>query len=133
MRPSRSRAPGGSGAASGVIVHRVTGRMHFAAIEGTLAPATRHLSGGWSTTAAMTDEARLKQELEALDQMRVVIDARLREAEDRQRYVVDPGAKETARADERAILAEMDRVMTRIRAVESKLLLARAAERPTTH
>ena len=81
----------------------------------------------------MTDEARLKQELEALDQKRVAIDARLREAEARQRYVIDADIKETARADERAILAEMDRVMTRIRAVESKLLMARAAERPTTH
>lgn len=73
----------------------------------------------------MTDQPALWQELATLDQRRQDCDHRLREALDRQRYSSDPGAGEAAKADERRLMGELDRVMTRIRAVEGKLLLAR--------
>lgn len=73
----------------------------------------------------MQDVGALWEELAALDQRRQEYDRRVREAVDRQRYSTQPGANETARADERRLMVELDRVMTRIRAVEGKLLLAR--------
>ena len=73
----------------------------------------------------MTDEAALWEELAALDRRRQDCDGRIRNAVDRQRYVSQPGAGETARDDERRLMVELDRIMTRIRAVEGKLLLKR--------
>lgn len=73
----------------------------------------------------MYDQAALWQELADLDLRRQDCDRRLREASDRQRYMAEPGASEAAKADERRLVLELDRVMTRIRSVEGKLLLAR--------
>lgn len=77
----------------------------------------------------MYDEGALWEELADLDRRRQDYDRRLRDALDRQRYVPEPGASEAARAEERRLMVELDRVMTRIRAVEGKLLLARRAAR----
>ena len=48
---------------------------------------------------------------------------KVREAADRQRYSSDARQKAQAAQDEAAYVAEMDRLMTRIRAVEAQLLL----------
>ena len=66
-----------------------------------------------------------------LDARRLDLDARLRDAVARQRYVPDESAAERARSDEATLLADMDRLMTRIRAVEAKLLLAASGKRPS--
>ena len=77
------------------------------------------------------ERAKLEQELVTLDESRQQLDRRIRDATDRQRYGGDGRAVEDARRDEQALLVEMDRLMTRIRAVEAKLLLVRkGAERP---
>ena len=73
----------------------------------------------------MSERARLEEELAALDARREVLDGRIRHAVQRQRYSRDPLDVDQARLDERAYVTEMDRVMTRIRAVEAKLLLLR--------
>ena len=79
----------------------------------------------------MLNQAALRQELTALDARRLDIDARLREAVARQRYARDRALAEQARSEEAALLADMDRLMTRIRAVEAKLLLAAGGKRPS--
>lgn len=79
----------------------------------------------------MLNEAALRQELTALDTRRLDLDARLRDAVARQRYARDRALTEQARSEEAALLADMDRLMTRIRAVEAKLLLAASGKRPS--
>lgn len=79
----------------------------------------------------MLDSAALRQELAVLDARRLDLDARLRDAVARQRYAPDESAAERARSDEATLLADMDRLMTRIRAVEAKLLLAASGKRPS--
>jgi uncharacterized protein YhaN len=79
----------------------------------------------------MLDSAALRQELAVLDARRLDFDARLRDAVARQRFAPDETAAERARSDEAALLAEMDRLMTRIRAVEAKLLLSASEKRPS--
>lgn len=66
----------------------------------------------------------LKRDLAKLDARRLELDAELRDAVSRQRYGGDAEGTERARADEARLLAELDRLMTRIRATEAKLLLA---------
>lgn len=73
----------------------------------------------------MFDEAKLKAELLDLHERRQVLDTKIREVENRLRFSRDPGAVEVARQDERTRITEMDRLMTRLRAVEAKLLIAR--------
>lgn len=73
----------------------------------------------------MQDVGALWEELAALDQRRQEYDRRIREAVNRQRYLTEVRANEAARSEERRLMTELDRVMTRIRAVEGKLLLAR--------
>lgn len=73
----------------------------------------------------MPDEAKLREELEEIDLRRQDLDRRIQETVDRQRYVQDSEEVERARTEERACLAEMDRLMTRIRAIEAKLQLLR--------
>jgi hypothetical protein len=75
----------------------------------------------------MPDEAKLREELAALDARRQDLDAGIRDAVDRQRYASNPDDVAAAQADERNRVVEMDRLMTRIRAAEGKLLLLRKA------
>ncbi len=77
--------------------------------------ATWHLIG--------VDRARLSEELISLDARQHALEVKIREAADRQRYSADPRQKAQAAQDEAEYVAEMDRLMTRIRAVEAKWLL----------
>jgi len=70
-----------------------------------------------------TDQARLSEELCSLDARQHALDRKVRDAADRQRFSSDPRQKAQAAQDEAALMAEMDRLMTRIRAVEAQLLL----------
>lgn len=79
----------------------------------------------------MLNATTLRQELTALDARRLDLDARLRDAVARQRYARDRALAERARSEEASLLADMDRLMTRIRAVEAKLLLTNSDKRPS--
>lgn len=76
----------------------------------------------------MPDRAALEQELAALDAERLALDGRIRDAVARQRHCTDPGQIAKARADEAMWLGRMDRLMTRIRAAEGRLLLERQGD-----
>ena len=69
------------------------------------------------------DQARLSEELCELDAKQHILDLKIREAAHRQRYSPDPQQVTRAAQDEAAYVAEMDRLMTRIRVVEAQLLL----------
>jgi hypothetical protein len=69
------------------------------------------------------DESRLLAELAHLDGERYRLDNVIRDAVDRKRYSSDPDEAARASAAERCYLVEMDRLMTRIRGVEGRLLL----------
>ena len=69
------------------------------------------------------DVARLRDELADLADRQGKIDAILRDAALRQRYGRDPESIAKAKEDEQRHLVLLDRLMTRIRAVEAKLLL----------
>lgn len=71
----------------------------------------------------MTDRAALERELARLDAERLALDGRIRDAVARQRFSADSGEIEQARRDEAKWLTHMDRLMTRIRAAEGRLLL----------
>jgi predicted nucleic acid-binding Zn-ribbon protein len=73
----------------------------------------------------MPDRKTLEAELRELDERREDIERTLRSALDRQRFADDPAVKETAQTDERTALRELDRLMTRTRAVEGQLLQQR--------
>jgi hypothetical protein len=70
----------------------------------------------------MAERESLETELRDLDLRRECVERRLREALDRQRFAADAAAAEAAKADERTTLRELDRLMTRSRAVEGQLL-----------
>ena len=70
-----------------------------------------------------TDQVRLSEELSSLDARQHALDMKVRDAADRQRYGTDQHQKAQAAQDEAAYVAEMDRLMTRMRAVEAQLLL----------
>jgi predicted nucleic acid-binding Zn-ribbon protein len=70
-----------------------------------------------------TDQVRLSEELCSLDARQHALDMKVRAAADQQRYCTDPGQKAQAAQDEATYMAEMDRLMTRIRAIEAQLLL----------
>jgi hypothetical protein len=78
-----------------------------------------------------SDEERLQTELVALAERQRSLDLRLAEALSRLKHLKD--ADETARAvaEERRLLAELDRLMTRTRAVEGQLLQIRKGRPPT--
>jgi hypothetical protein len=69
------------------------------------------------------DQARLSEELCDLDAKQHVLDLKIREAADQQRYSSDVRQRDRAAQDEASYVAEMDRLMTRMRAVEAQLLL----------
>lgn len=85
---------------------------------------------GFHLIGKMLDPEVLRQELATLDARRLELDARLRDAVARQRYAPDQDGAVRARSDETELLVDLDRVMTRIRAVEAKLLLAASGKRP---
>jgi hypothetical protein len=70
-----------------------------------------------------SDEEKLLAELATLDAERSRLDDLVRDAVDRKRYSSDPEQGARASAEERSYLVEMDRLMTRIRGVEGRLLL----------
>jgi len=69
------------------------------------------------------EDRRLSAKLAALDAERYRLDQVIREAVDRKRYSSDPDEVARAAAEERTYLVHMDRLMTRIRGVEGRLLL----------
>ena len=69
------------------------------------------------------DRARLSEELGDLDAKQRALDMKIRDAADQQRYSSDVRQRDQAAQDEATYVAEMDRLMTRIRAVEAQLLL----------
>ena len=79
------------------------------------------LTGG----ARSGDLAALHEKRRKLQEGLAEIDRRLRDARDRQRFCSDAAGAAKALDDERAYLVELDGLMTRIRAVEGKLLLSR--------
>lgn len=82
---------------------------------------------------SMPDEAKLREELARLDARRRELDRQVRETLDRQRYATDPDDVAAAERDERASLLEMDRLMTRIRAVEGQLIVLKGARPIPAH
>jgi hypothetical protein len=77
----------------------------------------------------MPQEQPLLEELHRLHETRSALEDRIRLAQARGRYGGE-GEADEGRADEAAAVAELDRVLTRIRAVEGKLALARRGLRP---
>jgi hypothetical protein len=75
------------------------------------------------------DRGALEQELQRLHERRGALEERIRFAQARGRYG-EGGAAEEGREDEGAAIVELGRLMTRIRAVEGKLALARRGLRP---
>jgi hypothetical protein len=76
-----------------------------------------------------SDREKLEEELTRLDARRSQLDAAIRDAQNRQRYCHEPGTVEQARTDEAALLQELDRLMTRYRALEGRLLLAQSGQK----
>jgi hypothetical protein len=72
---------------------------------------------------SLCDGSRLRQELQASHERMSRLNHLLRDAADRQRFGGDGAASRKAAEDERAYLAELDRLMTRIRAIEGQLLV----------
>ncbi|WP_245238625.1 hypothetical protein [Methylobacterium platani] len=78
---------------------------------------------GRPDAAEPPDEARHdddpgRRELMALHAERTAIEQRLARAEQERLYLADPAAAAAAQAAEETLLADLDRVMTRIRAAE---------------
>jgi len=76
-------------------------------------------------SARPEDLTRLCDELNGLDERQLELDRKLRDAAVRLRYCGDQDGLLRAKADEREYLAALDHLMTRIRAVEAKLLLTK--------
>jgi hypothetical protein len=74
-------------------------------------------------------ERKLEEELDSLDVRRVELDAAIRDAQNRQRYGREPGTVEQARAEEAVLMRDLDHLMTRYRALEGRLLLARSGQK----
>jgi cell division protein FtsB len=81
----------------------------------------------------MTDQAKLQDELARLDSSRQELDREIRDAQDRQRYGTNADEIEAAKREERDKVVAMDRLMTRIRAVEGQLLMAGKAGAEPSH
>jgi hypothetical protein len=75
------------------------------------------------------DQGALQEELQRLHERRGALEERIRFAQARGRYG-EGGEAEEGREDEGAALVELDRLMTRIRAVEGKLSLLRRGQKP---
>jgi hypothetical protein len=94
-------------------------------------PGTRRGLGlyaqAWDSdgTATVSSEAEIREQLHDLDLRRAELDRRIADAVNRQRYEKDKARIDAAKRDEQSLLVEMDRLMTRIRAVEGKILQLR--------
>jgi uncharacterized protein with PIN domain len=75
----------------------------------------------WHTSPA--DDVKLREELASLDAQQHRLDAKIRMAGHRQRYLSDPEQVARAFEEERSLLTKLDQLMTRIRAVEGRLAL----------
>jgi predicted nucleic acid-binding Zn-ribbon protein len=71
----------------------------------------------------LSDGSRLRKELQASHERMARLNHLLRDAADRRRFGGDGAASQKAAEDERTYLAELDRLMTRIRAIEGQLLI----------
>jgi hypothetical protein len=67
-------------------------------------------------------ESLLHQEFVDLERRMRLLDQELADAINRIRHSSSPVSVERARQDEKALLAELDRMMTRMRAIEGQLL-----------
>jgi hypothetical protein len=74
-----------------------------------------------------TDEVRLSEQLASLDAQQYRLELKIRAAVHRQRYSPDPADVAKAVEEEQSLLTDLDRVMTRIRAVEGQLALLNEA------
>jgi hypothetical protein len=79
----------------------------------------------WHVVTA--DEVRLAEQLASLDAQQYRLELKIRAAVHRQRYSSDPADAAKGVEEEQALLVELDRVMTRIRAVEGQLALLHEA------
>jgi hypothetical protein len=77
----------------------------------------------------LSESSKLEEELKALDLRQQELEARIREAQHRQRYSREPEAAALARADEQRLVKELDHLMTRSRAIEGRLLLAKSGRK----
>ena len=75
------------------------------------------------------ERMKLEEELAGLDGRRLQLDAAIRDAQNRQRYCHEPRTVEQARAEEAALVKELDHLMTRYRALEGRLLLAQSGQK----
>jgi hypothetical protein len=71
------------------------------------------------------DIMRLRDELYRLKERQIELDGKLRHAVIRQKFGLDHDSIAKAECDEREHLIALDRLMTRIKAVEAKLRLAK--------
>jgi len=84
-------------------------------------------NGGLKGTEA--EIAALEADLAILDKRRMDLDRRISNAEQIQRHTGDTAARQQATQELQSLLIEMDRLMTRIRTVEGKLMLRRRGDR----
>ncbi|MBB4039952.1 hypothetical protein GGR34_001599 [Microvirga flocculans] len=70
----------------------------------------------------MFKEILLHQEFVDLEHHMQLLDRKLADALQRMRHGSSPDLIEKARQDERQLLSELDRLMTRLRAIEGQLL-----------
>lgn len=75
------------------------------------------------------DRTKLEDQLNTLDKRRTELDAAIRDAQNRQRYGREPRAVEQARAEEEALVRDLDHLMTSYRALEGRLLLAQSGQK----
>jgi hypothetical protein len=76
------------------------------------------------------NQTSLEQTLRGLHESRVDLEERLRWAEQRRRFHPHSSAKEDAVREESTALADLDRILTRIRAAEAKLALVKQGRQP---
>lgn len=81
----------------------------------------------------MSDEAALIRELRRLYDEYQKLNRRIAHAHQRQRFSPDPSDSRQAVEDEQRLLSEIDRLMTRMRAVEGHLMAIRKRVRPVLH
>ena len=77
----------------------------------------------------MASERELEEALRALDKGREDLEARMRDAQNRRRFCKDPAEAAQAAAEEKALLKDLDHLMTRYRALEGRLMLARTGQK----
>ncbi len=81
----------------------------------------------------MSEEADLIRELRRLYDEYQKLNHRITNAHQRQRFSADPKDSAQAIEDERKLLGEIDRLMTKMRAVEGHLMALRKRVRPILH